>query len=55
MNYKNIPNATYCHPEVASIGLTEEQCKEQKLDYKVGSSPFRPTAARARRARPRAS
>jgi len=40
MNYKNIPNATYCHPEVASIGLTEEQCKEQKLDYKVGRFPF---------------
>ena len=40
MNYKNIPNATYCHPEVASIGLTEEQCKEQKLDYKVGKFPF---------------
>src|SRR6476660_6858624 len=32
INYKNIPNATYCHPEVASIGLTEQQCKDQKLD-----------------------
>ncbi len=40
MNYRNIPNATYCHPEVASIGLTEEQCKEQKLEYKVGRFPF---------------
>jgi dihydrolipoamide dehydrogenase len=40
VNYGNIPNATYCHPEVASIGLTEEQCKEQKLDYKVGKFPF---------------
>ncbi|MGH7669554.1 MAG: dihydrolipoyl dehydrogenase [Gemmatimonadaceae bacterium] len=40
MNYKNIPSATYCHPEVASIGLTEEQCKEQKLDYKIGRFPF---------------
>jgi dihydrolipoamide dehydrogenase len=40
VNYDNIPNATYCHPEVASIGLTEEQCKEQKLDYKVGKFPF---------------
>jgi dihydrolipoamide dehydrogenase len=40
INYKNIPNATYCHPEVASIGLTEAQCKEQKLDYKVGKFPF---------------
>lgn len=40
INYKNIPNATYCHPEVASIGLTEQQCKEQKLDYKVGKFNF---------------
>jgi len=40
LNYGNIPNATYCHPEVASIGLTEAQCKEKKLDYKVGKFPF---------------
>ena len=40
VNYDNIPNATYCHPEVASIGLTEAQCKEKKLDYKVGKFPF---------------
>jgi dihydrolipoamide dehydrogenase len=40
VNYGNIPNATYCHPEVASIGLTEQACKEQKLDYKVGKFPF---------------
>ena len=40
MDYANIPNATYCHPEVASIGLTEQQCKEKKLDYKVGKFPF---------------
>jgi dihydrolipoamide dehydrogenase len=40
VNYGNIPNATYCHPEIASIGLTEAQCKEKKLDYKVGRFPF---------------
>ena len=40
VNYGNVPNATYCHPEVASIGLTEAQCKERKLDYKVGRFPF---------------
>jgi dihydrolipoamide dehydrogenase len=40
VNYRNIPNATYCHPEVASIGLTEQQCREQKVDYKVGKFPF---------------
>ena len=40
VNYGNIPNATYCHPVVASIGFTEAQCKEKKLDYKVGKFPF---------------
>src|SRR5215212_5315312 len=40
VNYGNIPNATYCHPEVASVGLTEAQCKDKKLDYKVGKFPF---------------
>jgi dihydrolipoamide dehydrogenase len=40
VNYGNIPSCTYCHPEVASIGLTEQQCKEQKLDYKIGKFPF---------------
>ena len=40
VNYANIPNATYCHPEVASIGLTEQQCKERKLEYKVGKFLF---------------
>ena len=40
IRYDNVPSVTYCHPEVASIGLTEEQCKEQKLDYQVGRFPF---------------
>ena len=40
VNYGNIPSATYCHPEVASIGLTENQCKEKKLEYKVGRFNF---------------
>jgi dihydrolipoamide dehydrogenase len=40
VNYGNIPSATYCHPEVASIGLTEQACKEKKLDYQVGKFPF---------------
>ena len=40
VNYGNIPSATYCHPEVASIGLTEAQCKEKGLNYKVGKFPF---------------
>src|SRR5690348_4568969 len=40
VNYDNIPNATYCHPEVASIGMTEAQVKEKKIEYKVGKFPF---------------
>ena len=40
IRYDNVPSVTYCHPEVASIGLTEEQSKERKLDYAVGKFPF---------------
>jgi len=40
IRYDNVPSVTYCHPEVASIGLTEEQAKEQKLDFQVGRFPM---------------
>lgn len=40
IKYDNVPSVTYCHPEVASIGLTEEQVKEKKLEYQVGRFPF---------------
>lgn len=40
VNYNNIPNATYCHPEVASIGMTERELKEKNIEYKVGKFPF---------------
>jgi dihydrolipoamide dehydrogenase len=40
IKYDNVPSVTYCHPEVASIGMTEEQAKQQKLDYQVGRFPF---------------
>jgi len=40
IKYDNVPSVTYCHPEVASIGLTEDQCKERKLDYVAGKFPF---------------
>ncbi|MDB4889210.1 MAG: dihydrolipoamide dehydrogenase [Gemmatimonadetes bacterium] len=40
IDYTNVPGATYCHPEVASVGLTEAQCKDQKLEYKVGKFNF---------------
>ena len=35
-----IPNATYCHPEIGSVGLTEAKAKEAGYDVKVGKFPF---------------
>ena len=40
LDYGNIPGCTYCMPEVASVGLTEKQAKEQGYDIKVGKFPF---------------
>lgn len=36
----NIPGCTYCHPQVASVGLTERAAKEQGLNVKIGRFPF---------------
>lgn len=35
-----IPGCTYCHPQIASVGLTEKQAKEAGHDIKVGRFPF---------------
>lgn len=40
MDPKNIPGCTYCHPQVASVGLTEAKAKEAGYDVKVGNFPF---------------
>jgi dihydrolipoamide dehydrogenase len=40
VDYDNIPAVTYCHPEVASCGMTEEQAKEAGHDIDVGTFPF---------------
>ena len=40
LHYGNIPGCTYSSPEIASVGLTEAQAKEQGLDIKVGKFPF---------------
>ncbi|MCK5400921.1 MAG: dihydrolipoyl dehydrogenase [Flavobacteriaceae bacterium] len=40
LDYGNIPGCTYCTPEIASVGLTEKQAKEQGIDIKVGKFPF---------------
>ncbi|MFZ3577126.1 dihydrolipoyl dehydrogenase [Virgibacillus sp. DJP39] len=40
IKYENIPTCIYSNPEVASVGLTEKQAKEQGYDIKVGKFPF---------------
>ncbi|MCV6630912.1 MAG: dihydrolipoyl dehydrogenase [Flavobacteriaceae bacterium] len=40
IDYGNVPGCTYCTPEIASVGLTEVQAKEQGYDIKVGKFPF---------------
>ena len=41
LDYQSIPACTYCEPQIASIGLTEQQCKEQGIDYNVGNFPMK--------------
>ena len=40
VNPERIPNATYCHPEIGSVGLTETRAKEAGYNVKVGKFPF---------------
>ncbi len=40
LDYGNIPGCTYCSPEIASVGITEDQAKEKGLEIKVGKFPF---------------
>jgi len=40
LDYGNIPGCTYCSPEIASVGLTEKQAKEEGYEIKVGKFPF---------------
>ena len=40
IDYGNIPGCTYASPEIASVGLTEEQAKEQGYELKIGKFPF---------------
>jgi dihydrolipoamide dehydrogenase len=44
VDYVRQPRATYSRPEVASVGLTEQQCEEQGIPYKVGKVPFQAIA-----------
>lgn len=45
VNYNAVPNVVYTHPELASVGLSEDECKQRGLQVKIGSYPF---AANAR-------
>jgi len=40
IDYGNIPSCTYCQPQVASTGLTEEQAKKEGYEVKIGRFPF---------------
>ena len=40
LDYEMMPRATYCHPQIASFGLTEAQAKERGYNIKVGRFPF---------------
>jgi len=40
MNKQMIPGCTYCSPQIASVGLTEQAAKDKKLDIRVGRFPF---------------
>ena len=40
LDYNTIPSIVYTHPEIASVGKSEEQLREEGVDYKKGSFPF---------------
>ena len=40
LDYNNVPGCTYCSPEIASVGLTEEKAIEKGYDIKIGKFPF---------------
>jgi dihydrolipoamide dehydrogenase len=42
IDYRMVPHATYCSPQIASFGLTEAQAKEEGYEVKVGRFPFQP-------------
>lgn len=40
LDYGNLPGCTYCQPEIASVGLTEQKARELGYEVKVGKFPF---------------
>ena len=41
INYSDMPRCTYCQPQIASLGLTEDQAKEQGYNVKISQFPFK--------------
>jgi dihydrolipoamide dehydrogenase len=42
IDYTSVPGCTYCQPQIASVGLTEEKARSEGHDLKIGRCPFRP-------------
>ncbi len=42
LDIEGMPRCTYCHPQIASLGITEKQAKERGLEYKIGRFNFLP-------------
>jgi len=40
LDYANVPACTYCQPQIASVGLTEQACQEKGIAVKIGKFPF---------------
>jgi dihydrolipoamide dehydrogenase len=40
LDHNNIPGCTYCHPQIASVGMTEAKAKEAGYEVKAGTFPF---------------
>ncbi|HKS95167.1 MAG TPA: dihydrolipoyl dehydrogenase, partial [Terriglobia bacterium] len=40
INYQQVPNCTYCEPEISSVGLTERQARDAGYKVRVGKFPF---------------
>jgi dihydrolipoamide dehydrogenase len=40
MDYRVVPSCIFCHPEIAGVGLSEQEVKEQGLDYVISKFPF---------------
>jgi dihydrolipoamide dehydrogenase len=40
LDYQGMPRATYCHPQIASFGMTERQAEEAGIDFRIGKFPF---------------